>query len=537
MINLRPYQEDSLTALNGYFERHNGNPLIVLPTGTGKSVVIAEFIRRTVADWPETRFLMLTHVRELIAQNFAEMIGLWPNAPAGIYSAGLGKRDLTAQIVFAGIQSIHKRALEIGQVDLVLVDEAHLIPRSEGTMYRRFLEMLLRINPYLKIIGFTATPYRLDSGLLHEGDGALFSDIAYDYSILRAITEGYLCPVIPKEDVTQLDTSGVGTRGGEFVAGQLEAAVDTDEANRAVVSEIILYGQDRGSWIVFCAGVSHALHVRDAIRQQGYSCETVSGETPTAERDRILRDFKLGRTRCLTNANVLTTGFNAPGVDLIAMARPTKSVGLYVQMIGRGTRLAEGKDDCLVLDFAGNIARHGPLDQIDGSRRARKSGKSEEPPKKECPNCSEPLALNARACPVCDHQFGDGEDGGPGLALSASSDPLLSTQIKPQWVAVSGIAFGIHEKPDKPPSLKVTYRCGMQLKTEWVCLEHAGYAREKACHWWRQMAGTAVPSTVFEALSRQDEIRQPTRILMRRTGKYEEVVKRDFTPIEQESAA
>ncbi len=537
MIELRPYQREAISSLYQYFERNTGNPLVVLPTGTGKSVVISEFCRGAVEAWSDTRILMLTHVRELIAQNFAELIGLWPDAPAGIYSAGLNRRDLRSQIVFGGIQSIHKRALDLQRCDLVLIDEAHLVPRDKSAMYLRFLSELQHINPSMKIIGFTATPYRMDSGLLHEGDGAIFSDIAYEYSIMRAINEGYLCPVIPKEDVTQLDTSGVGSRGGDFIAGQLEAAVDSDEANRSIVREIVQFGADRGSWIVFCAGISHAGHVRDLVREAGFSCDMVSGDTPTPERDRIIREFKAGSIRCLTNANVLTTGFNAPGVDLIAMARPTKSVGLYVQMIGRGTRLANGKEDCVVLDFAGNVARHGPLDQVDGRRRIKKPSEGEEAPRKECPDCGMRLSLNARACPSCGHQFGDGESAGPSVALSASTDPLLSSQIRPQWIDVNAVSYGLHQKHGKPPSLRVTYMCGLQPKSEWVCFEHTGYPREKACSWWRSMGGGSVPGTVAEALERTGELRAPTRILVRRTGQYTEIVKRDFAPIAQESAA
>ena len=145
--------------------------------------MIASFTSRAIADWPDTRILIVTHVRELIAENHAEMLRLWPEAPGRHLLAGLNKRDLHAQILFAGIQSIHKRAYDIQRCDLVLIDEAHLIPRTSNTMYRRFLSDLATINPHLKVIGFTATPYRLDSGMLHEGDGALFTDIAHEAGV------------------------------------------------------------------------------------------------------------------------------------------------------------------------------------------------------------------------------------------------------------------------------------------------------------------------------------------------------------------
>jgi hypothetical protein len=216
MPTLRPYQQAAIDAIYGYFAEKAGHPLVVIPTDGGKSLVMAAFIEGVLRAWPDQRVLVVTHVRELIAQNFAELIGLWREAPAGIYSAGLGRRDLRARVLFAGIQSIHRCAYDVQQCDLVLIDEAHLIPGSSDTMYRRFLDTLARLNPQLKVIGFTATPYRLDSGMLHEGKGALFTEIAYEVSVRQLIDDGFLCPLVSKAAETRLDVSGVGSRGGEF---------------------------------------------------------------------------------------------------------------------------------------------------------------------------------------------------------------------------------------------------------------------------------------------------------------------------------
>ena len=205
MLTLRPYQQAAITAIYGYFQTHTGNPLVVIPTAGGKSLVMASFIEGVLKAWPDQRILIVTHVRELIAQNHAEMIGLWPEATAGIYSAGLGKREAQARILFAGIQSIHRRAAEIGHTDLVLIDEAHLIPGKSSTMYRRFLDALKAINPALKVIGLTATPFRLDCGMLHEGQNALFTDIAYEAPVRELIDAGYLSPLVSKQPATRFD--------------------------------------------------------------------------------------------------------------------------------------------------------------------------------------------------------------------------------------------------------------------------------------------------------------------------------------------
>ena len=441
MLSLRPYQQAAIARIYRYFGECDGHPLVVIPTAGGKSIVMATFTQGVLRQWPDHRILVVTHVRELIAQNHAEMMGIWPDAPAGIYSAGLARREIGSRVLFAGIQSIHRRAYEVQQCDLVLIDEAHLIPRSSDTMYRRFLGTLSRINPSLKVIGFTATPYRLDSGMLHEGEHRLFTDIAYEVSVCDLIDQGYLCPLITKMTNLTLDVSGVGSRGGEFIADQLQAAVDRESITRAAIDEILAYGEGRRSWLLFCSGVEHATHVALALRDRGVSCATIFGDTPSAERDRIIADFKRGEIRSLASMGVLTTGFNAPAVDLIAMLRPTKSTGLYVQMAGRGTRLAPGKENCLVLDFAGNVERHGPIDAVKPiveprrrpSRAAPRPAESLRPPK-PCPNCGSVVAAAVPECPDCGHEFSP-----PGIAATASTFAILSIQPA-QWLrGVGGV--------------------------------------------------------------------------------------------------
>ena len=410
MLTLRPYQEAAIAAIYKYYGENTGNCCVVIPTAGGKSLVMAAFIEGVLKAWPDQRILIVTHVRELIAQNHAEMIGLWPEAPAGIYSAGLGKREAQARILFAGIQSIHRRAQEVGHTDLVMIDEAHLIPGNSSTMYRRFLDALTRINPALKVIGLTATPFRLDSGMLHEGNDALFTDIAYEAPVRDLIDAGYLSPLVSKQPATRLDVSKVGTRAGDYIQRDLAAAVDQEAITRAAVTEIIAHGRDRKSWLAFCSGVDHARHVAEEFARQGIICSTIFGDTPKEERDAIIAAFKRGEIRALASMGVLTTGFNAPGVDLIALLRPTKSAGLYVQMVGRGTRLAPGKENCLVLDFAGNVRRHGPIDLVRPRRPGDAGGG--EAPTKVCPECESIIALSAAECPDSGPRGENGPHGG-----------------------------------------------------------------------------------------------------------------------------
>lgn len=519
-LDLRDYQRDAIESIYRYFEGARGNPLIVIPTAGGKSLVMAAFIRGVLSAYPDQRILVLTHVRELIEQNHAELLALWPQAPAGIYCAGFGRREIDARILFAGIQSVHARAPEIDHCDLVLVDEAHLLGCDARSMYRRFLAGLAAINPHLKVIGLTATPYRLDSGLLHKGKDAVFTDIAYEISVRALIDAGYLAPLVAKPTATQIDVSRVATRGGEFVARALEEAADRSDITEAACEEIVRCAGNRKSWLVFCSGVQHAEHVRDALSARGIACATILGETPAAERERLVAGFKAGEIRCLTNANVLTTGFNAPGVDLLAMLRPTQSTGLYVQMMGRGCRLAPGKDNCLVLDFAGNIARHGPIDAVN-PRGASDAAGLGEAPHKTCPGCESSVPAATLTCPVCGYAFDPPE---PKISARASELAPVSSG-KPQWVPVANVTYRLHTKPGKPPSLRVNYRSGLLQHSEWVCFEHPGFARQLAQRWWAARApALPCPHKVADALAQTHALRTPRAIAVRPKGAFTEIV-------------
>jgi DNA repair protein RadD len=530
-LQLRPYQEQALADLWDWFATRNGNPLVVLPTGAGKSLVIAEWCRLVFDTDPTACILVVTHVRELVAQNAAELVGLWPDAPWGIYSAGLNRRDISAPLMFASIQSIHKKAYKLPRrVDMVLIDEAHLVSPTDTTMYRKFLSDLKTINPALKIVGLTATPFRLDSGRLDQGDGAIFDGIAHDTNVRGLIDEKYLCPPVSYRQSAQINTAGIGTRGGEFIAAQLESAALDPDVVGAIADRIIEAGHDRKGWLIFGCTVKHCEVLAEALNERGFAGRGVFGDTEKAERDRTIADFKAQRLRFLVSQGVLTTGFNAKHVDLVALARPTKSTGLYVQMVGRGTRLSPetGKTDCLILDFGGNIARHGPFDD---PWIPEKKGKGEGvAPFKECPECQCACGTMTRLCPACGFEFPPPERV---VDVIPAQKPILS--VEPEWLEVSEASYAVHTKLGSPDSLKVSYRIGMTFQREWVCFDHQGYARTKAEGWWLRRAPAPVPRTVAEALARAGEIAVPSHIRVKRNGKYDEIVGFRFEP-RQEAA-
>lgn len=531
-ITLRPYQSEALDGVFDWWEKGGGNPLVIIPTGGGKSLILAGLIHQILLISPSERILVLTHVKELIEQNHRQLLRCWPGAPAGIYSAGVGRREHDAQVCFAGIQSVHEKAARIGRADLVFIDEAHLVPKEGMGMYRKFLGALRSMNSHLKVVGLTATPFRTDSGLLHEGEDRLFDGIAYTADLVRLVREGYLSPIVAKHTGSEIDTLGVHTQAGEFVAKELEAAAMAGDLVATSCAEIVRRGADRKQWLVFTCGIGHAEAVADELRRHGIDCETIFGETDKGDRAEIIDRFKGGRLRCIVNVNVLTTGFDAPAVDLIAILRPTKSPGLFVQMCGRGLRIAEGKANCLLLDFGGNLRRHGPLDQVRAQVRARKPGEgSGEAPVKTCPICESEVAAAALQCPDCGYEWPPREikhDERPDHA-DAIAGLVSPADVIQRW-QVQRVRYSYHHKTGKEhPVLRVQYECGFQQRaSEWVCFDHPGYPRKKACQWWTKAGGKLPhPCNVAEAEIRAQENRElpfPREITVDTRGKYPTVL-------------
>src|SRR5262245_40789571 len=520
MVTLRRYQEEALRELFSFWRNGGGNPLIEMATGLGKSVVIAFLVKQLLADHPEMRVLITAPNRELIDQDIQELLRVWPEAPIGINCDGLDQRDTDTQILFVLVNSVYRNPKALGNRDLIIVDESHFIPPHEQGMYRATIDALRELVPDLRVVGLTATPYRLDSGHLCEGEGHIFDSVVYEYGIAEGIRDGWLSPLSSKATYATIDVSGVGKRGGEFIAEQLEAAASQGDIVVHACNEIAGYKGSRQVWLVYCVGIKHAEMVRDELRARGIDCEMVLGETPAAERDRIIEDFRAGRLTALVSVMVLSYGFNVPHVDLIAMLRPTMSTGLYVQQVGRGTRKAEGKTNCLILDFAGNVRRHGPVDavkvQIDDRER-----KKRDAPVKTCPSCREIVMLAVKECPCCGHIF-------PGRDIShkpiADTVEILASQRKrSDWLEVDDVTCFYHHKDT--PSLRVSYQCGIETFSKWVCLQHVGWARALAEKWWRQMTGgERPPNSVDEALARQDELLSVTDIQVSPGGKYFDIV-------------
>jgi DNA repair protein RadD len=499
-IILRPYQAEAIAAVYDHLRRRDDHPCVVLPTASGKTPVMATICRDAVEKW-DGRVLILAHVKELLEQAVDKLHTMAPDLwmKIGVYSAGLKSRDRDHPIIVAGIQSVYRRAAELDRFDLILVDEAHMIPADGDGMYRTFLAETKVVNPHVRLVGLTATPYRMSSGLIC-GPENLLNEVCYEVGVRELIVQGFLCPLRSKAGSLKADTSGLHLRGGEFVAGEVEALMDDDKLVYSACREIVDQTADRHSTLIFAAGVQHAQHVQRVLRGMSCECGFVCGDSLPFDRAETLKRFCAGDLKYLVNVNVLTTGFDAPNIDCVALLRPTNSPGLYYQMVGRGFRLHPGKADCLVLDFGSNILRHGPVDAL--RLKDRESGAGEAPAK-ECPNCHALLHAAYSVCPECGHEFPPPER--QKHDQQATTEGILSGQVTTTEHEVLDVVYRVHRKrgadENHPSTMRVDYYFSLnEFVSEWVCFEHTGYARGKAEGWWRERSGEPTPESAEEAV-------------------------------------
>ena len=532
MINLRYYQKESVDATFDFLCNRDGNALICHPTGAGKSVVIAELARRAVNDYGG-KVIVIQHRKELIEQNAAKVRVLLPEVEVGIFSAGLGLYEHKPSIVCAGIQSIYKHPELFAPRNLVICDECHLIPNDGEGMYRTFLGGLEKCQSEgFRVVGLTATPFRTGEGKIY-GEGRFFSEMVYNSDIIELIDQGFLCDMKSGEAKASVDTSKLHRRAGEFIAEEVEELFSNNVTVDAV-NEIVSATADRHSVMIFATSVKHACYIENLLHMHPdvdpNKVGTVFGNTSPLERASTIAAFVDRRIKFLVNVDVLTTGFDAPCIDAIAILRATASPGLYAQIVGRGLRVHESKSDCIVLDFGENIKRHGSIDRIRAKQivqAAREKVEAEAKEKqvdvKECPKCE---VLNLETVPECECGYVFPVEG----RHNSQSESTLAIVGKtpPQVFDVIEVQYSKWSKPDKPDTMRVDYRVSQNGKeamfglSEWVCFDHTGYARTKAESWWKYRSNVRLPETTADAIAMATlgAVAEPWKIVAEFDGKY-----------------
>lgn len=581
----REYQDWAKDAFFAYFQDHAGNPVIAMPTGTGKSVTIADICIEIVVTWNGQRILILAPSKELCVQNGAKFTAMAPHIPVGVCSASLNRFETGLPITIGTIGTVYNRRDKLGRIDLVFIDECHLVSHKDETQYRLLADYLLEVNPQCKFVGLSATPYRL--GLGHITDGGLFTDVCFDACGLDAfnwfIDQGYLLPLIPRPTQTILETDGVGTSGGDYIAGQLQRKVNKAEITSAAVAEALELSAGRKKILWFATGIDHAESIVAELEAHGETAVAVHSKSPTRDEDLgAFTTFGDNGVRHCVNFGVLTTGFDFPLLDCIVMLRPTKSPGLWVQMLGRGTRtyfgldgeglLLDGtiadlmtvagrllaiaqsdKQDCLVLDFAYNTAILGPINDPQLPKKKKKMGG--DPPVKICGKTGDPPVSNivphtsdpdrgghpikgcgiwnhpsARHCIHCGAEFTfevkfQNTASNTELLRKSSAPGESGAFEKPVMEVhnVTRVTYEIHKKEGRPDSIRVNYHCGMRRFSHFVLPEHGGNPRKRSEDWWMRHGGGDMPTSTNMARARIDQLNTPKSITV--------WIKKDFPQI------
>ena len=495
-VVLRDYQLESVDALCDALDHHH-HPLDVLPTGGGKSYVLAALLQQR-----KQSALVLSHNVLLLKQDSKALARLAPELSQSFFAAGLKQKNAMSDVVFGSVQSV-VRSLDTFQRKrpLLLIDEAHLCPRAGEAMYARVFEFFSEAQR----VGFTATPMRLDSGSLIDGPDAWFDFIAHEVSVEDLIAAGWLLPLSGVIAEQQADLHAVGSRGGEFVAEQAESAVIDSLPLTTALKQAARIAHKRSSWLLYAAGVRHARLVEAALRAEGISCECILGDTPEDRREQLIAEFAAGLLRCLISVGVLTTGFDAPETDAIICLRPTQSAILWRQLLGRGMRVAQGKKDCLLLDFVGNLERLGGAGCVTRIFDARLN-----------PATMQRVGLLADATRVSAPR----ED--PALRAASTLDPMKDGSAFE--AAVTGLDYFLVRSKKYPgkslvvASYRLEDQMGRALKArKFVCVEYQGGARFHAVQFFRRRGFTEaqVPRVAEVALGLAKSCPDPTEVLVR----------------------
>ena len=382
--------------------------MIALPTAAGKTIIFSHFIKEILAKDPGARFIVLAHRKELVDQAEKKLKAVWPDAPVGVLAAGLKRFEHDAQVLIASRDTLAspKRLAKVGKFDYMIIDEAHNVPPTSHTRYQKIITELSARGD-MKVMGCTATPYRMGQGYIYGNrKDHFFKGLAYTVSIPELIREGYLCRLsayaVNENAIIDAGSVSLKFKNGDFREKELEEVAMVDETIIEVVSDWIdnAYTKGRTATVFFCVSVLHAEKMTQYLKQYNISAAVITGETPSKERSQTLADFESGKIHALCNVGVLTEGWDAPRTDCIALLRPTQSIGLYVQMCGRGMRIHEDKSNCLLLDYGENVARHGCLDEVSPGQ----ANEGRYHPK-ICSACNVINSPSAKECAECGQVF------------------------------------------------------------------------------------------------------------------------------------
>ena len=512
-MQLRPYQtaayETAMSAL-----RCGHHPALQLATGTGKSLIIAALAQATLQR--RLRVWVLTHVQQLVTQNVTAYERFTGDITYGVVCSGLGSANFDREVTFATVQSIIAPALrgDLPAPDLIIIDEAHRIPHKTGEagQYGRLFEHF----PHARRVAMTATPWRMDGGLIYgEGKGFWFDRLAYTYTVPQAVADGWLSPIVGVETETQLDLDGVKV-SDDYNNTEVAELQDNDWLH-GVAGALLNLAPKRKHIAVYCPTVTAAMRAAAVIgRVTGWSTGVVTGSMNNAARRAALSAFTSGEVRVLCSVDTLTTGFDFPALDCLVCLRPTTSSSLWVQMMGRLTRLHSGKKNGLLLDFVGNLQRLGGVDTLDSYVRQSAPLEALEalpaPPK-------EPRRVlpGVRTLAVIDPMSGE----------QAANGAMLEVEVH----AVNSVAIPTRRNPNEP-ALMVQYACttveGARIDAS-LFLSTERPTAETHLFFKNRRLAVNLPAPARSLGWQLKGAQHPTHVTVRKAGRYWNVVAERFS--------
>jgi DNA repair protein RadD len=414
-MRLRKYQNEAVETIYSAFENRENFTLIQAATGSGKTVIFCHLIRKILSECSYARIAVIAHRRELIMQARDKMLKVDPDADIGIACSSLEKKKTVDKNITIGtIQTLANQS-KCAPFNYIIIDEVHRLPtKDKKSQMGSFLISMLEKNPGLKVLGVTATPYRMNHGYIY-GDlcktpyANWFKKKNFSIGIDDLQEQKFLCDYLymVAEGSIGKELESVSLNSfGEYKTEDLENKVIKHEHLQSAVKTLESQALDRRSIVIFCVSILHAEKMKEVFLDSGIYTESIHSEMPIEARDRILEDFNQGKIRILTNVNVLTEGWDAPRTDCIMLCRPTLSAALYVQMVGRGLRTFEGKKDCMVLDLANCFQTHGsvkfPVIKHYTDYEDKDSMAINE---RNCPHCKEIIPLASIECPYCNQEL------------------------------------------------------------------------------------------------------------------------------------
>ena len=517
MLILRPYQIEALAAIMADLGE---GPAVLLqaPTGSGKTIIFAEVIRRWLELHPEGRATVVAHRQELITQARDKIVKVWPEGARriGLACASLGAVDVRPPVVIGSVQTLARRRLMESEHQLLIIDEAHHVPGDHsGGQYHGLIGDLLEKNPGLRVLGVTATPFRLGHGYIYGSgarEGNIFPKLNFRIGLARLMAEGYLAPFRAREgQALGAELGRVKIVRGEYDQRQLNDLLLRRVHIESAVAAYEKYGEGRSKVLVFAVSIEHAKKLAEAFNRAGHRAAAVHSRM--SGRAEILADFEAGGLKVLVNIGVLTEGWDSPAVDLILLCRPTRSAALFVQMIGRASRPHPGKKDFLVLDLAENFRTHGD----PAEPRVVVPAGGGPAPWKSCPNCRALLAASRMSCPDCGHKW-------EVVLVDVSQAPALAkVKLKNFADRILGWSGDIRLSPLGRRMLVLSLRCEQAGDVEkWLDLEGNSSRLEQSqarALWAGLSGGRKPPDTLDEAVGRLEELNIPEAVtVINRSG-------------------